>query len=80
MSPKPKNGLSAAFGKPKGASEPDTERDSEPASESEDAARDVLSAVKSGDAKSLNLALQRHYETCTGAETDDDGDMDEERY
>ncbi len=36
------------------------------ASESEDAATDILGAIASKDAKALDLALQRHYATCEG--------------
>lgn len=36
----------------------------EEASEGMDAASDVLSAIAAKDAKALNLALTRHYESC----------------
>lgn len=36
----------------------------EEASESVDAAQDVLDALASKDAAALDLALQRHYEVC----------------
>lgn len=39
-----------------------------PASDVDDAASDVLAAVKAGDAKALGLALKRHYLTCQGEE------------
>ena len=41
------------------------------ASESEDAASDILAAIKSGDAKALDLALKRHQE-CGGGEYEED--------
>jgi phage head maturation protease len=44
----------------------------------DDAASDVLAAVKAGDAKALSLALKRHYEACAGAEPDADDEDDEE--
>lgn len=42
-----------------------------------DAAKDIIAAMKAGDAKALDLALQRHYACCEDsgeyeAETDDD--------
>lgn len=39
-----------------------------------DAAKDVLSAIKAGDATALNLALQRHYESCEDSESEPDAD------
>ncbi len=43
------------------------------ASESDDAAQDVLDALETKDAKALNLALKRHYELCaSGADEEDD--------
>lgn len=41
----------------------------------DDAARDILNAIKANDPKSLSLALQRHYEACDegGYDMDDDG-------
>ncbi len=36
-----------------------------------DAARDILNAVRSGDAKSLSLALERHQEACAYNSDDD---------
>jgi hypothetical protein len=47
------------------------------ASESEDAAKDILGAIASKDAKALDLALQRHYACCEG-EDEDEGVADEE--
>ncbi len=41
------------------------------ASESEDAAKDILAAFSSKDAKALDLALQRHYATCEGSDEED---------
>lgn len=38
------------------------------ASPEEDAAKDVLAAIKANDATALNLALTRHYEACSGKE------------
>lgn len=42
-----------------------------------DAARDMIAAVKKGDAKALNMALKRHYEICYGDKDDDDDDGDD---
>ena len=42
------------------------------ASESEDAASDILAAIASKDAKALSLALERHYACCGESETEDD--------
>lgn len=47
------------------------------ASESEDAAQDVLDAIASKDAKALDLALTRHYETCAGSGKDKDDDSED---
>ena len=44
----------------------------EASSESEDAASDLIAAVKAGDAKAANLALKRHYELCAYGEDDDE--------
>lgn len=44
----------------------------EPSSESEDAAKDILSAIKAGDASALDLALQRHYACCDDSSMSDD--------
>ena len=46
------------------------------ASPKDDAASDVLAAVKAGDAAALNLALTRFYETCAGGS--DDGEETED--
>lgn len=48
----------------------------EPSSPSggEDAAQDVLDAIRDRDAKALNLALKRHYEECAAGAEDDDED------
>lgn len=43
-----------------------------PMSEEDDAASDLIAAVKSGDAKAANLALKRHYELCQAGEYEDD--------
>jgi hypothetical protein len=43
----------------------------EPASDSLDAAKDILAAMSSKDAKALDLALQRHYATCEGKDEDE---------
>jgi hypothetical protein len=48
------------------------------ASPEDDAAKDILAAVKANDAKGLSLALTRHYEACQGAEPADDEEMDED--
>lgn len=42
------------------------------ASPKDDAASDVLAAVKAGDAAALNLALTRHYEACASEGYEDD--------
>lgn len=42
------------------------------ASESEDAASDLISAIKGGDAKAADLALKRHYELCKSEPDEDD--------
>lgn len=42
-------------------------------SSKDDAASDVLAAIKAGDAAALNLALTRHYEACASG-GDEDGD------
>lgn len=40
-----------------------------------DAAKALISAVKSGDAEAVNKALERHYEACAhGGESDTDGE------
>lgn len=39
-----------------------------------DAARDVLSAIKSGDAEALSLALTRHREACESDSDEDDAE------
>lgn len=50
----------------------DRESSAEP-SESEDAAQDILDAIKADDAKALSLALERHYACCTEmGESDED--------
>lgn len=46
------------------------------ASPEEDAARDLISAVKSGDAKAANLALKRHYELCQESSEDEYDDAE----
>jgi len=38
----------------------------------DDAASDVLAAIKAGDAAALNLALTRHYEACAAGGDEDD--------
>jgi DNA-binding GntR family transcriptional regulator len=42
-----------------------------------DAAKDILAAIKSNDAKALDLALTRHYEACQGADEGDEADSEE---
>jgi len=43
------------------------------ASPGDDAATDIIAAIKAGDAAALNLALTRHYEACaSGGDEDDD--------
>jgi len=36
------------------------------------AAKDVLRALKGGDASALSAALERHYEACSGSELEDE--------
>lgn len=36
----------------------------------DDAASDLLAAIKADDAKAVNLALTRHYEACAGGGDD----------
>lgn len=43
-------------------------------SPSADAAKDVLAAMKAGDATALDLALTRHYESCSSEPDEDDTD------
>lgn len=43
-----------------------------PMSEEDDAASDLIAAMKSGDAKAASLALKRHYELCKGSEYEED--------
>ena len=43
-----------------------------------DAAKDLIAAVKRGDAKAASLALKRHYEACKASEEEPDGDESEE--
>jgi DNA-binding GntR family transcriptional regulator len=43
---------------------PKTKAASPAASSEADAAKDILAAVKAGDASALSLALKRHYEAC----------------
>jgi len=46
------------------------------ASPGDDAATDILAAIKAGDAAALNLALTRHYEACaSGGDEDDDEEV-----
>ncbi len=45
----------------------------------DDAAKDILAAIKANDAKALSLALTRHYEACDSDEVEpDEDDSDEE--
>jgi DNA-binding GntR family transcriptional regulator len=46
-------------------------------SDKEDAAQDLIDAVKSGDAKAASLALARHYELCMASESEEDDDDEE---
>ncbi len=39
-----------------------------------DAARDIIAAVKAGDAEALSLALTRHREACEGEGDNEDDD------
>lgn len=48
--------------------EDDATDDQAASDEEQDAAQDVLDAIKDSDAKALNLALKRHYALCAGAE------------
>jgi hypothetical protein len=45
-------------------------------SDKEEAAQDLIDAIKDGDAKSVSLALERHYELCASGSSDDE-DEDE---
>lgn len=58
------------------ATKPDDDSEDDSASSSEDAASDILAAVKASDAKALNLALQRHYESCQDSESEPDDDTE----
>ncbi len=42
------------------------------ASPTDDAASDVLAAIKANDAAALSLALTRHYEACASEPDEDD--------
>ncbi len=42
------------------------------ASPGDDAAGDILAAIKAGDASALNLALTRHYEACASGGYEDE--------
>lgn len=42
-----------------------------------DAAKDLIAAVKRGDAKAASLALKRHYEACQDTQ---EPDSDEDDY
>jgi DNA-binding GntR family transcriptional regulator len=42
-----------------------------------DAAKDLISAVKAGDARAVSLALTRHYEACQAKESDVEPDEDD---
>ena len=52
--------------------------ESSDSSAEEDAARDILAAVKANDAKALSLALTRHYEACEASKGEDNGEDDYE--
>lgn len=43
-----------------------------------DAAKDLIAAVKAGDAEAVSLALERHYEACKAGESEPDEDDSEE--
>lgn len=47
-------------------------------SSEEDAAKDILAAVKTNDATALSLALKRHYEACKASEYEPDEDDEED--
>lgn len=51
----------------------DKESRAEP-SESEDAAQDIIDAIKADDAKALSLALERHYACCSEMGEGDEGE------
>lgn len=57
-------GLLALLAKPEGGAEDDAE----------DAAKDILEAVKDDDAKALSLALKAHYEACEMESGDEEED------
>lgn len=46
-------------------------------SEEDDAAADLIAAVKAGDAKAASLAMKRHYELCSGGGEPDEDDYEE---
>ncbi len=46
-------------------------------SESVDAAKDIIAAFGSKDAKALDLALQRHYAVCEGTDHSEGGSDEE---
>jgi DNA-binding GntR family transcriptional regulator len=54
--------------------------DSSGSSESEEAAQDILDAMKDGDPKALDLALKRHYELCKGETDEVEPDADDEEF
>ena len=43
------------------------------------AAKDIIAAIKDGDAKGLNLALKRHYAACEGEDEGEYEAGDEEK-
>lgn len=63
-----------------GGSPPEEGDDAEAGGDSSelDAAKDLIAAVKAGDAKAASLALKRHYEACKASESEPDGDESEE--
>lgn len=64
--------------KPKGAAGPDDGDGADDESAREDAAQDVLDAIKKGDAKALDEALATHYAMC--AHHGEPGEDDEDEY
>lgn len=49
-------------------------------SDKEDAAQDLIDAIKSGDAKAVSLAFATLYEHCSPKASDEDTDEDDDGY
>jgi len=61
-----------------GGDDVDMTEGEEGASSEEDAAKDLLAAIKRNDPTAVSLALKRHYEACKASDTEPDGDEPEE--